>query len=115
MDAKLQDKLTDRGYEAIASLCPAKTQPPPRKTLFWISPINVRRWNNFKANRRGFWSLWIFLLLFFISLFAEFIANDEPFLVKYKGEVLQPLFSRPITRPLSAANSTPRQTIAIRP
>jgi microcin C transport system permease protein len=43
-----------------------------------ISPINKRRWENFKANRRGYWSLWIFLTLFLVSLFAEFIANDKP-------------------------------------
>ena len=43
-----------------------------------LSPLNQRRWQNFKANRRGYWSLWIFLVLFFVSLFAEFIANDQP-------------------------------------
>ena len=43
-----------------------------------ITPINRRRLHNFKANRRGFWSLWIFLILFTVSLFAEFIANDRP-------------------------------------
>ncbi len=44
-----------------------------------LSPLNQRRWQNFKANRRGYWSLWLFLVLFVISLFAEFIANDKPF------------------------------------
>ena len=43
------------------------------------SPLNRRRWQNFKANRRGYWSFWIFLVLFFVSLFAELIANDRPF------------------------------------
>lgn len=56
-----------------------------------LSPINLRRWTNFKANRRGYWSLWIFLTLFFISLFAELIANDRPILVSYKGELLAPV------------------------
>ncbi len=56
------------------------------------SPINQRRWQNFKANRRGYWSLWLFLALFFISLFAEFIANDRPILVSYKGDILMPVF-----------------------
>ena len=46
---------------------------------FALSPLNRRRWENFKANRRGYWSLWIFLVLFVVSLFAEFIANDKPF------------------------------------
>ncbi len=56
-----------------------------------ISPLNKRRWQNFKANRRGYWSLWIFLVLFVLSLFAEFIANDKPVLAYYKGELLFPV------------------------
>jgi microcin C transport system permease protein len=56
-----------------------------------ISPINRRRWEAFKANRRGYWSLWIFLGLFFVSLLAEVIANDKPLLVRYKGETLLPI------------------------
>jgi microcin C transport system permease protein len=56
-----------------------------------LSPINTRRWENFKANRRGFWSLWVFLVLFVISLLADFIANDRPILVSYKGEILAPV------------------------
>jgi len=59
---------------------------------FKVSPLNERRWQNFKANRRGYWSLWIFLFLFIASLFAEFIANDRPILVSYKGELLAPVF-----------------------
>lgn len=55
-----------------------------------LSPVNRRRWDNFKANRRGFWSFWIFLVLFGLSLGAEFIANDKPILVSYKGELLVP-------------------------
>lgn len=57
----------------------------------WLSPINQRRWQNFKANRRGYWSLWIFLVLFILSLFAEFLANDKPVLASYKGEILFPV------------------------
>jgi microcin C transport system permease protein len=57
----------------------------------WLSPLNQRRWQNFKANRRGYWSLWIFLLLFGLSLIAEFIANDKPVLASYKGEILFPV------------------------
>jgi microcin C transport system permease protein len=55
------------------------------------SPINQRRWQNFKSNRRGYWSLLIFLAIFVVSLFAEFIANDKPILVRYKGEFLSPV------------------------
>ncbi len=53
---------------------------PPEGRWISVSPLNKRRWQNFKANRRGYWSLWIFLFLFVISLFAEFIANDKPIL-----------------------------------
>ena len=53
---------------------------------FTLTPINRRRLENFKANRRGFWSLWIFLALFVVTLFAELIANDKPFYVSFDGE-----------------------------
>jgi microcin C transport system permease protein len=62
-----------------------------RHGFFGLSPINERRWRNFKANRRGYWSLWLFLGLFIMSLFAEVIANDRPILVRYKGETLFPI------------------------
>jgi microcin C transport system permease protein len=62
------------------------------RSRFSLSPISARRWANFKANRRGFWSLWIFLFLFVIAMGAEFIANDKPILVSYKGELLTPVF-----------------------
>ncbi|MGE0854459.1 MAG: ABC transporter permease [Hyphomicrobiaceae bacterium] len=61
------------------------------REAFTLSPINRRRWENFKANRRGYWSLWLFLALFVVSLFADFIANDKPILVRYKGELLSPV------------------------
>ncbi|NLA75701.1 MAG: ABC transporter permease, partial [Deltaproteobacteria bacterium] len=48
-----------------------------------LSNINRERWNRFRANRRGYYSLWIFLLLFFVSLFAEVIANEKPLMVSY--------------------------------
>ncbi len=57
----------------------------------WMSPLNQRRWQNFKANRRGYWSLWIFLVLFVLSLFAELIANDKPLIASYQGEILFPV------------------------
>jgi microcin C transport system permease protein len=50
-----------------------------------VTPLNRRRIENFKANRRGYWSLWIFLILFVGSLFAEVIANDRPLVVRYDG------------------------------
>jgi len=74
----------------MASLVsPSAPAPPPGKSL---SPMNQRRFANFKANRRGYWAFWMFGLMFVLSLFAEFIANDHPILAKYKGEWLMPVF-----------------------
>jgi microcin C transport system permease protein len=56
-----------------------------------LNPINRRRLNNFRANRRGYWSLWIFLFLFLISLLANIIANDKPILVGYDGNLYFPI------------------------
>lgn len=56
-----------------------------------LSPLNQRRLANFRANNRGYWSFWIFLVLFGLSLFAEFLANDRPVFVSYKGEWLVPV------------------------
>jgi microcin C transport system permease protein len=58
-----------------------------------LSPLTRRRLRNFRANRRGFWSLWIFLALFVLSLFAEVIANDRPLLVKYDGRYYVPVLT----------------------
>ena len=65
--------------------------PPPRRRR-WLSPLNERRWRNFKRNRRAFFSLWVFGILFGLSLFAEFIANDKPILVSYRGDLHVPIF-----------------------
>ena len=56
-----------------------------------LSPLNIRRLNNFRSNSRGWYSLWIFILLFFLSLFAEFISNDKPLLIKYENKFLFPI------------------------
>ena len=58
-----------------------------------LSPLNARRWRNFKANRRARWSLWIFAVLFGLSLCAELIANDKPLLVQYRGEYYTPFLN----------------------
>ncbi|MEW5704795.1 MAG: ABC transporter permease [Pseudomonadota bacterium] len=58
-----------------------------------ITPMTRRRIQNFRANRRGFWSLWIFLLLFFLSLFAELVANDRPLAVYYAGGFYFPVLT----------------------
>ena len=67
----------------------AEGLPKPRP---WLSPLQRRRWEVFKLNRRGYWSLWIFLVLFGISLCSEFIANDRPILIKYEGQYYWPIF-----------------------
>jgi microcin C transport system permease protein len=59
-----------------------------------LSPINQRRFQLFKAHKRGWWSLWIFLVLFFVTLGAELIANDKPLVVGYDNELYFPVFKR---------------------
>ena len=66
--------------------------PQARKGFLNLSPINRRRVESFKANKRGYWSLWIFLVLFVLTMFAEFIANDKPIMVNFRGETLFPIF-----------------------
>lgn len=55
-----------------------------------LSAINQRRLNNFKANRRGYWSMILFVMLFVVSLFAELIANDKPLVVSYNDQLYFP-------------------------
>lgn len=57
-----------------------------------MNPIAQRRWNQFKANRRGYYSLWLFLVLFGISLMAEIIANNKPIVMKHQGGYWFPVF-----------------------
>lgn len=56
-----------------------------------LSPITKRRLARFRANRRGYWSLWAFIFIFLVTLFAEFIANDRPLLVRYDGHFYAPV------------------------
>ena len=80
----------------MSELTPAKpdfTRAAPAKSgsTRKLSPINQRRLQNFRTNKRGYWSLWLFLLLFLLSLFAELIANDKPLLLKYEGSYYWPV------------------------
>jgi len=86
----MSDTLTAAPPAALRGEAPLA---PAEAAQGWLrlSPINRRRLDNFKANRRGWWSLWIFLTLFVLSLFAEFLANDRPLIVRYKGEWLFPV------------------------
>jgi microcin C transport system permease protein len=74
--------------DASPTIDPVELKAPTRS---WLTGINQRRLQLFKANRRGFWSFWIFLLLFIASLGAEMIANDRPIIASYKGEILLPI------------------------
>jgi microcin C transport system permease protein len=75
-----------------ATSSPTLRRAPDRVLGIRVSPLTRRRFANFRANRRGFWSLWIFLTLFVLSLGAEFIANDKPLLVAYEGHYYFPVF-----------------------
>ncbi len=63
-------------------------KPPP----IHLNPLTQRRLAKFRANQRGYWSLWLFLLLFGLSLSAEFIANDRPLLIHYRDAFYYPVF-----------------------
>jgi len=56
-----------------------------------VTPIMARRWRNFRSNKRGFWSTWIFLAVFFVTVPAEFIANDRPLVVSCNGHLYFPV------------------------
>jgi microcin C transport system permease protein len=81
-------QIGDENVDAIAT---AAMQDDASRSRFVLSPINARRWQNFKANGRGFWSLWLFLILFFVTLFAEFIANDRPLYINFEGHSYFPV------------------------
>ena len=74
---------------------PAPVPPPESLERFFglrISQLSRRRLQNFRRNKRGFWSLWIFLAVFALSLPAEMIANDKPLLVNFDGGWYFPVF-----------------------
>jgi len=58
-----------------------------------LSPLNKRRLQNFKSNKRGFYSFWIFSFLFIVSIFSDFIANDKPLLIKFDQEYYFPIIN----------------------
>jgi microcin C transport system permease protein len=77
-----------------STIAPLQGAPPSGLTFLGrrITPLTRRRLDNFRANKRGFWSLWIFLAVFVVTLFAEFVANDRPLLIKYNGGYYMPVF-----------------------
>jgi microcin C transport system permease protein len=85
MDVRVGTKAPE-----TTAVSPVGLVVPPEQRLIEVSPLNRRRWENFKANRRGYWSFWIFLVLFVLSLFAEFIANDKPYFIRFEGKSYVP-------------------------
>ncbi|MEW6641454.1 MAG: ABC transporter permease [Pseudomonadota bacterium] len=84
--------VTARDPLETTAASPAGKAAPASRRRFAPSPLNRRRWENFKANRRGYWSFWIFSVLFVVTLFAELIANDRPLLIRYDGHLYWPAF-----------------------
>ena len=58
-----------------------------------LSPLNKRRLDNFKSNKRGWYSFLIFTFLFLVSIFADFIANEKPLLIKYQNQIYLPIIN----------------------
>ncbi|MBM3576775.1 MAG: ABC transporter permease [Alphaproteobacteria bacterium] len=71
---------------------PVVAPPIHREGWLRLTPLDRRRLESFKANRRGYWSFWIFMALFLMSLGSNFLANDRPIVAWYKGELLFPTF-----------------------
>jgi microcin C transport system permease protein len=82
--------MSDASILSAEDRAPLAPPLPPQKGFIRLSPLNMRRFANFKANRRGYWSFRIFTVVFVLSLFAEFLANDRPIFARYKGEWLFP-------------------------
>jgi len=85
------DQKTDETVETGVAEPKKLTRFQRFKRRFRLSPVNRRRIERFKAHKLGYRSFVVFAVLFFVSLFAEFIANDRPLLVSYKGEILFPV------------------------
>lgn len=87
MDARIGSKIPD-----TTAVGPMGLAILPERRGIALSPINRRRWQNFKDNRRGYWAFWIFLVLFVVTLFSELIANDKPLYLRYEGKSYFPAF-----------------------
>jgi microcin C transport system permease protein len=87
VDARVTSRTPD-----TTTVSPVGLAVPPEGHRIDLSPIAKRRWRNFQANRRGYISFWTFTILFVISLFAEFIANDKPIYVNFEGRSYFPVF-----------------------
>ncbi len=92
MDQRVDTFVTPPRPEQVPDGIETPTMPEPKKRFgITISALNRRRWKNFRANRRAFWSLIILGLLYGLSLFAEYIANDRPVVINFRGELYFPI------------------------
>ena len=93
MDAPILDKAVVGAVVRPVAAEPSRvlTSLGALRRRLHLSPINERRWRKFKSNKRGYWSLILFGILFFSTLLAEVIANDKPIFARYKGELLMPI------------------------
>jgi len=92
------------------AIADARAPAPPRRlpALPWprLDALQRRRLANFRANRRGYWALRIFGVLFAISLCAELIANDRPYLMSFQGRLVLPMISFVSERDLGGFHGT---------
>ncbi len=82
--------------ERAAELAPAAPPPLEARDFFLgmrITPLTRRRLDLFKRNKLAFWSLWLFVAIFTLTLFAEFLCNDRPLLIRYDGQFYVPVFT----------------------
>src|ERR1700722_4608711 len=86
MDARVPNSVPEAPLAT-----PTRPMLVPARARFALTPLNRRRWENFKRNRRGYISLWIFAVLFVVSLIAELIANDQPIYIRYDGKSYFPI------------------------
>lgn len=90
MDARTDDPIARADLPSRLANGLARARAALARRLI-LSPINRRRWEGFRSNRRGYWSLWLFLAFFVLTLCAELVANDKPIIARYKGEWLLPV------------------------
>lgn len=74
-----------------------------------LSPVNQARWARFRHNRRGYWSLWIFAVLFALSMCSELIANDKPLLVHFNDRWYVPVLANYSESDFGGPFATPAQ------
>jgi microcin C transport system permease protein len=92
MDQRVDTFVTPPRPEQTPEGGTTTAMPPPKRRFgITISALNRRRWRNFKANRRALWSLIILGVLYGLSLFAEYIANDRPVVINFRGELYFPI------------------------